>query len=225
MKRRGPGSIAAAVLVAILTASLRPDAALVARSDDPPAPPSADEDEREFQRTMARRSMQENCLICHSEEMITSQRLTAAQWKAEVEKMVGWGSPVPREQQPALVDYLAETFSDRAPASSPGRTTYRDALARLLPEPRNAGAPGDARRGEKLYAVNCASCHGPDAQGAELGPNLVERPVLLRATDYDEVVRDGRRRMPGFRTALSRAQESDILAWLRLRRYIHRGPG
>jgi cytochrome c oxidase cbb3-type subunit 3 len=35
-----------------------------------------------------------------------------------------------------------------------------------------------AARGEKLYAPNCAFCHGDKARGAE-GPNLVRSPVVL----------------------------------------------
>jgi cytochrome c oxidase cbb3-type subunit 3 len=43
------------------------------------------------------------------------------------------------------------------------------------------GAPPDAAaaaRGEKLYAPNCAFCHGEKARGAE-GPNLVRSPLVL----------------------------------------------
>jgi cytochrome c oxidase cbb3-type subunit III len=44
------------------------------------------------------------------------------------------------------------------------------------------GPPPDAAaaaRGEKLYAPNCAFCHGEKARGAE-GPNLVRSTVVLR---------------------------------------------
>ncbi len=43
------------------------------------------------------------------------------------------------------------------------------------------GPPPDAAaasRGEKLYAPNCAFCHGEKARGAE-GPNLVRSPLVL----------------------------------------------
>ena len=43
--------------------------------------------------------------------------------------------------------------------------------------------PGDPTRGATLYATHCANCHGARGQGDELGPNLVEKPVLLRRGD------------------------------------------
>ena len=70
-----------------------------------------------------------------------------------------------------------------------------------------------------LYAAHCATCHGAEARGGDLGTCLVEKRVLLRPADYHEVVRKGRRRMPGFAAALKPEQETDLLAWLRSRRF------
>lgn len=194
--------------------------ALAASAAAPPADEDQDDEDRAYQAGLARRAMQDNCLICHSEEMIASQRLTAAQWKTEVEKMVGWGAPLPPEQQTMLIDYLASQFSDRTPRAEPARLSYQAALAAVQPQAELAAAPeADTERGAKLYALNCANCHGADAQGAELGPNLVEKPVLFRRGDYQQLVRNGRRRMPGLQPVLNPAQEDEILAWLRQRRY------
>lgn len=194
--------------------------ALAASATAPPATEGDDDEEREFQAGIARRAMQENCLICHSEEIITTQRLTLPQWKAEVEKMVGWGSPLPPDQQQPLIGYLASQYSDGTPRTAPASTSYDEALARVRPQRDAASAvAGDADRGGNLFGLNCANCHGPDGQGAELGPNLVEKPILLRSGDYHELVKKGRRRMPGLQTVLTPAQEGDILTWLRQRRY------
>src|SRR3954452_20199218 len=54
-----------------------------------------------------------------------------------------------------------------------GRGNTRDFLG--LGPPPDAAA---AARGEKLYAPNCAFCHGEKARGAE-GPNLVRSPLVL----------------------------------------------
>src|SRR5437763_512327 len=54
-----------------------------------------------------------------------------------------------------------------------GRGNTREFLG-LGPAP---DAPA-AARGEKLYAPNCAFCHGEKARGAE-GPNLVRSPIVL----------------------------------------------
>jgi ubiquinol-cytochrome c reductase cytochrome c subunit len=50
------------------------------------------------------------CLGCHSAEMVRQQRLGEKQWEAEVNKMVGWGAPVPQEKRADLVDYLVTNF-------------------------------------------------------------------------------------------------------------------
>src|SRR5215471_1434427 len=55
-----------------------------------------------------------------------------------------------------------------------GRGSTRDFLG-LGPAPDAAAAA----RGEKLYAPNCAFCHGEKARGAS-GPNLVRSSVVLR---------------------------------------------
>jgi mono/diheme cytochrome c family protein len=50
------------------------------------------------------------CVACHSLRLIHSQRLSAAAWAKEVDKMIGWGAPV-RDRQ-ALIDYLAAEYSN-----------------------------------------------------------------------------------------------------------------
>jgi mono/diheme cytochrome c family protein len=184
--------------------------------------PAADDDaeeraEREF---LARRAVQENCLICHAEEMIAGQRLTAKQWGAEVEKMVGWGSPLPAEAREGVVAYLAARYPDTAPPDAPRLLSFAQAHDTVRPDDRGDGAlKGSADRGGPLYARHCANCHGADGQGADLGPNLVEKPVLRRPAEFDEFVKQGRGRMPGFAPLVGPDDESHILVWLRSRRY------
>lgn len=47
-----------------------------------------------------------NCLICHNDDVIRQQRLTRAQWTAEINKMTGWGARVDDSSRDALLDYL-----------------------------------------------------------------------------------------------------------------------
>ena len=177
------------------------------------------DDDREFRRSAMQRSVRENCLYCHSDEMIRAQRLTETQWKAEVEKMVGWGSPLPKEDHQSLIGFLASEYPADAPPDPLARISYQDAEALKRPDSTPELKNGEASRGGPVYVKNCANCHGPEGQGSDLGPSLVEKPVLWRVADYTEVTRHGRGRMPGFRSTVKPAEEADILAWLRSKRF------
>lgn len=193
----------------------------LARLVDSPAaqsPPEADQDDEV--RAFAKSALRDNCLICHSEEMVSSQRLTPAQWKAEVEKMIGWGSPLPADQVEPLINYLSEQYSDTIPIGPPARIQYTQALEQVKPLISELPSGGSqTERGATLYATHCAACHAPTAQGLDLGPNLIEVAVLLRPAEFLEVVRSGRHRMPGFQLVLKPEQEKEILAWLQTKRY------
>ena len=95
-----------AFLVTLVATS--PSSSLFAKADD-------DDEEREIRRVEAKRSFVENCLMCHGEDMTARQRLTTKQWTAEVEKMVGWGSPLPPDRKQPLIDYLGETYPSTQP--------------------------------------------------------------------------------------------------------------
>lgn len=181
--------------------------------------PRQDDEEREEKLALGKRTFEENCLICHADVLVQRQRLTSAQWKTTVEKMLGWGAPVPTEQVPLLIDYLAAEYSRDKPASPPATIKPDAVLAVDRPQVDVAAPAANADAGAATYATHCATCHGATAQGADLGPNLVERPVLLRAQEYTAILREGRRRMPGYRAVLKPTDEDNILAWLRTRRF------
>lgn len=174
-----------------------------------------------FREAVVRRSLEENCLICHTDDMIAGQRLTPAQWKAEVDKMIGWGAPLPKEAAGPLVEYLVKRYSDREPPPVPSRSRLMDVDSYEVP--RDHGGPilagGDLARGERLYAANCATCHGPTGLGGDLGPALVNKAILDHPEDYDRIVNQGLRRMPGTRLTLNAKDQADVLAWLRHRSY------
>ena len=199
-------------------------AGLVAAPWAAPAYPSArddDDEEKQERREVSRRAFVENCLMCHGEDMTTRQRLTTKQWTAEVEKMVGWGAPVPPERKQPLIDYLAETYPHTGPASAVERIAPDRASAldrQDSPDAAKGLATADAARGGALFATHCASCHGAAGLGGEIGINLVEKPVLLREDEFRAVLREGRRRMPAFHAVLDADGPSELLAWLRGRR-------
>jgi mono/diheme cytochrome c family protein len=80
--------------------------------------------------------------------------------------------------------------------------------------------PVAAARGSKLYASDCAFCHGAKATGAE-GPDLIRSSVVLhdeKGETIGALVQKGRpeRGMPAF-PSLTDAQTADIAAFLHSR--------
>ncbi|HZS36703.1 MAG TPA: c-type cytochrome [Polyangia bacterium] len=155
-----------------------------------------------------------NCLSCHSEELLAQQRLTAKQWAAAVKKMQGWGAPIEAEHVEALVAYLAEHFGPNTPRFQPAPLDAAAAAAALAPLPDGKFKGGSAAKGKSLYQTACLSCHGADAHGSPTGMNLADRPLLRRAPEFAAVTRAGKGRMPAFAT-LSNADVASLLAYLR----------
>ena len=100
-------------------------------------------EEAAYREVLAKRAIQENCLICHEAGMYTNQRLTPAQWKAEVEKMVSWGAPLPPEDHQAVIEHLAKSYRDVDPAVPPARVDLAAVDSLEIPKP-DAGARPDA---------------------------------------------------------------------------------
>jgi len=162
------------------------------------------------QRAQARNLVEQSCLMCHSIDMLEQQRLTPAQWAASVKKMQGWGAPLEPGEPELLAAYLSSRFHLDAGPWEPPAAEPPDIAA----TPDGPWAGGDARRGEAVYRGSCASCHGLDARGAAVGTNLVDRPVLYRAGDFDALVKKGRGRMPET-PGIRQADIAALLAYLR----------
>lgn len=68
--------------------------------------------------------------------------------------------------------------------------------------------------GEQIYAVNCASCHGPNGEGG-VGIRLISNPLLADAHDIADAVTNGRGYMPPFGGQLSDAEIAAVLTFVR----------
>jgi mono/diheme cytochrome c family protein len=211
--------LAAASVAAVVGMAVPPIASQCRSAVQEATPKVADDDEDDeaaYREVLAKRAIQENCLICHEAGMYTNQRLTPAQWKAEVDKMVSWGAPLaPADQQP-VIDLLAKSYRDVDPAVPPGRVTLATVDSLEIPKPDDdAGrSSGDPASGAGLYKTNCANCHGLTALGDDLGPSLAGRAVMNSRKAYDEAVHKGVRKMPAFDKVLNASQQHDVFAWL-----------
>ncbi len=69
----------------------------------------------------ARPLVQSKCLLCHTGEYLTQQRLTEGQWQRTVEKMRKFGTPASDEEAKEIVAYLARNWTPDLPPPRPVR--------------------------------------------------------------------------------------------------------
>jgi cytochrome c oxidase cbb3-type subunit 3 len=100
-------------------------------------------------------------------------------------------------------------------AAAPGAAPQ---APRITNYPARAKAPQDVLdRGKAQFGLNCAFCHGSDAGGGEVGPNLKRSGVVLEDQNGEliEPIVHGARVAQGMpRLDLTNDQISDIAAWL-----------
>ncbi|MFO0662878.1 MAG: c-type cytochrome [Polyangiaceae bacterium] len=181
----------------------------------PPAPAATDAsvDKEALNDAEGKRIVRGACLSCHSEELLAQQRLPKAKWEATVKKMIGWGANVDATETEPLVAYLSRMYGPDAGAWEPEPILASDAVKRLEPQSDGVFAGGSAETGKGLYAERCSGCHGADARGS-IGLDLVERPVLYRASDVAANIRMGRGKMAPVPRMTDR-EIADVLAYLR----------
>lgn len=84
--------------------------------------------------------------------------------------------------------------------------------------PDRPKAPQDVLdRGKATYGVSCGFCHGSDAAGGEIGPNLLRSSVVLQDQSGELIapIVHGARADKGMpRVELTDAQIGDVAAWL-----------
>jgi mono/diheme cytochrome c family protein len=153
------------------------------------------------------------CLICHSEGMVSHQPArTQEQWKETINKMrTAYGAPLPAAQVDALAAYLAALKPD-------GEGTGHQE------QPKTAG--GD---GAEIFAARCAACHqaggtgipgafpplagsnwvtGPDVTAVKILLHGVHGTLTVNGTAYNGA-------MPGFASQLSDADIAAVLSYVR----------
>jgi mono/diheme cytochrome c family protein/rhodanese-related sulfurtransferase len=192
----------------------------VASAAAPPVPLTPEE------TTRAESSYQRYCSLCHGRDReghandaapsLKSRSLLESGWPRSIFDAIAYGrpgtpmggylvdvgGPLQREDIGLLTRWLGET------AGVPPLPLSHDAVA------------GDARQGARVYAENCASCHGRDGQGGE--GTALGNPAML-ALNSDAFLRHaivhGRQDtpMPAFAGTLPDARIDDVVAFLRSR--------
>ncbi len=74
----------------------------------------------------------------------------------------------------------------------------------------------DPEKGEQLYSMNCASCHGVTGEGVMFGaPNFDQGEGLFQADSaLLNSVKNGKNAMPAYQGILSDMEILDVIAYL-----------
>ena len=162
----------------------------------------------------AERLVVARCSVCHSEDLITQQRLPRPRWEVTVEKMKQWGAEISQDEADLLVRYLSARYHPGAPDQLPPFDSESRKAEPLMQEPAAEGPLiGVAARGAGIFEHNCQACHGTGAMGG-MGPKLVKNPILKHEDMFLETVLHGRGPMPAWGSVLSHQDIADIHAWL-----------
>ena len=71
-----------------------------------------------------------------------------------------------------------------------------------------------AQRGRGIYSQRCAECHGAEAKGTDIGPDLMRSPLMMRDRLGSELG-PALKRMPGHDAGLSATQVTDLTHFLK----------
>jgi mono/diheme cytochrome c family protein len=153
------------------------------------------------------------CLICHSEGMVSRQPArTQEQWKETVDKMrTAYGAPLPAEQVDALAAYLSTLKPDGEGANH-------------QEQPKTTG--GD---GAEIFAARCAACHQAGGTGIPgafpplagsnwvTGPDIAAVRIVLHGVQGKLTVNGAAYSgaMPAFGSQLSDADIAAVLSYVR----------
>ena len=69
----------------------------------------------------ARKLVEGKCMLCHTGEYVTQQRLTQGQWQKTVDKMRKFGTPATDDEAKAMTEYLSRYWTPDLPPLRPVR--------------------------------------------------------------------------------------------------------
>jgi mono/diheme cytochrome c family protein len=136
-----------------------------------------------------------NCLMCHSEGIISSQRLDKRGWVKTIFKMKHFGANLEPNQEDKLIHFLLR-MSQRQ-SNRPIKSSYFSQSEKFATASNSTILSRDTAQ---IYSNNCAQCHGLTGEG-QIGPRL--RGRLIPKENFLQAVRNGKNRMPAFGDSLS----------------------
>ena len=66
--------------------------------------------------------VQRSCMVCHTGDYLTQQRLNEGQWQSTVGKMRKFGAPANDDEAKLMTAYLARYWTQELPAPRPTRS-------------------------------------------------------------------------------------------------------
>lgn len=117
--------------------------------------------------------------------------------------------------------FAAQSTSTAVPGGAGGQ----DRRLRVAYPPREKAPQEVLDRGKAVYGVNCAFCHGSDAGGGEVGPNLWRSQVVLEDQSGELImpIVHGARSDKGMPAIpINDAQVKDVAAWLHSLKVVSR---
>lgn len=209
---------ALAPLVAAAFAALTLQPAVAAAQAPPPLTPE--------ESTQAESDYQRYCALCHGRDRqghandaapsLKSKSLLESGWPMPILNAISYGRP-----GTPMGGYLDEVGGPMTHDEIVRMTRWLGEQGGVAPLPMgHEPVAGDAARGERVYAANCASCHGRNGQGGE-GTALGNAAMLALTSDafLRHAIANGREDtpMPAFAGRLETAQIDDVVAYVRSR--------
>lgn len=157
------------------------------------------------QESQGKRLYLSSCVSCHDRGAAT-------------EDDIAWDS--------RPLSYPRNNFSLAAPAPKIDAMTSASPYALHDIPPKIAGMTNRERRGEKLFQINCAFCHGADGSGQnwigkfmEPHPRNLRDPAFMRGasrTTLSHAIREGlpNTSMPAWKSVLKEAEIQSIITYI-----------
>jgi len=146
------------------------------------------------------------CLTCHSEGLIASQKFEKKGWNHLLNKMKVFGAQVEPTEETKLIKFLLGLQKRNRGVQKLSSVD----VEKIKFENPLVTAP-ESEETRRIYENNCAQCHGEEGQG-KTGPRL--RGRLIPKEIFLNAVMNGKNRMPAFGSSFKEDQILNLWGFL-----------